>query len=188
MKVDLENKYFHGLAGGIPFWEEREILEIGLKQLQQIVDLKGIYSRKYLAEKGIIYKDKEPVYNGDEYISICTRKVEESEFSGQFSGTDSAFFRYVRFKIAIALKLDEKDSFKEGDYKHLPGERQIKDGIDISKFLAITVGIEGVKNRERIAQKIRNIIEGYDIPITDIDGNVLEFSKEEMLEDDERER
>lgn len=31
-------------------------------------------------------------------------------------------------------------------------------------------------------------IEGYDIPITDIDGNVLEFSKEEMLEDDEKER
>ena len=36
MKIDLENKYFHGLAGGIPFWHEAEILETGLKQLRQI--------------------------------------------------------------------------------------------------------------------------------------------------------
>ena len=84
--------------------------------------------------------------------------------------------------------MDEKDSFREGDYKHLPGERQIKDGIDISKFLAITVGIEGVKSRETVVQKIRNMIEDYDIPITDIDGNVLEVCKNKILEDDEMQR
>lgn len=188
MKIDLEDKYFHGLAGGIPFWHEAEILETGLKQLRQIVDLKGIYSRKYLIEKGIVYEDKEPVYNGEEYISVCTKEVNDNEFLGQFSGCDSAFFRYIQFKIAIALKMDENDRFREGEYKHLPGERQIKDGIDISKFLAITVGIEGCMDRERVVQKIKNIIGDYDIPITDIDGNILEFCKEKILEDDDRER
>ena len=36
MKIDLENKYFHGLAGGIPFWEEDEVVK---EQTQLFIDM-----------------------------------------------------------------------------------------------------------------------------------------------------
>lgn len=77
-KINLEDSYFHGLAGGIPFWDEDRVIAIGLEQLRRITKYKGIYSRKLLREKfGIEYNDKEPKYNGNDYISLCLKKFDK---------------------------------------------------------------------------------------------------------------
>ncbi len=190
MKIDLENKYFHGLAGGIPFWEEDEVVKEGLKELNDIIKLKGIYSRRILEEKGIMYDKKAPVYNGEDYISVCMKNFDESEFS-QFSNLDPdpAFYRYVRHKIGIALELEE-DMLRKGEYEHLPGERQVKDSIDISKFVAITVGMESRFDRQKVAKTIKNMLNYlgiYTIPITDTEGEILEPIKS-IEKDEEWER
>lgn len=92
-KINIENCYFYGLAGGIPFWDIDRVTAVGLQQLRKIIRYKGIYSRRILREKyGINYDEKEPIYNGDEYISICTKHPEDSEFLGEFSDVDPTFF------------------------------------------------------------------------------------------------
>lgn len=176
-KIDIENAYFHGLAGGIPFWDEDRVKAIALGQLRKIIEYRGIYSRRILREKyDITYDEKDPVYNGDDYISVCIKNPEDSEFEGMFRDADPAFFRYVRFKIGIALNnnIVNKYKFRTGEYEHLPGERQILDFIDISDCAAIVVGVE---NKAKIIQEIEGILEGVDIPITDINGNVIKSVK-----------
>ena len=138
MKMDLQNKYFHGLAGGIPFWEEDEVVKKGLKQLEDIIKLRGIYSRRILKEKGIVYDEKDPVYNGEDYISVCVKDFDESKFS-QYSN---------------------------------------KDSIDISRFAAITVGMESRFDRQKVAKTIKNMLNYfgiYTVPITDTEGEILEL-------------
>lgn len=190
MKMDLQNKYFHGLAGGIPFWEEDEVVKKGLKQLEDIIKLRGIYSRRILKEKGIVYDEKDPVYNGEDYISVCVKDFDESKFL-QYSNLDPdpAFYRYVRHKIGIALNLEE-DMLRKGEYEHLPGERQVKDSIDISRFAAITVGMESRFDRQKVAKTIKNMLNYfgiYTIPITDTEGEILEPTKS-IEKDEEWER
>lgn len=48
------------------------------------------------------------------------------EFTGDNSGLDSSFFRYVKTKIAIELKtsIEQQCVFREEPYKHLPAERK----------------------------------------------------------------
>ena len=95
-KVNLEDSYFHGLAGGIPFWDEDRVISTGLDQLRKMTKYKGIYSRRILREKfGIVYNDKEPKYNGDDYISVCLKNFDNSELYQDGLVLDSAFFRYV---------------------------------------------------------------------------------------------
>ena len=177
-KINIEDCFFHGLAGGIPFWDEERVLVVGLKQLRQIIESKGIYSRRILREKqGISYDEKEPLYNGDEYISLCIRHPEESEFSGEFFTVDPAFYRYIKYKIGIAISpnIVNKATFRTGDYKRLPGERQVLDNIDISDFMAIVVGLP---NRSKVMTQLEDILKNTGIPITDIDGNILTSEKE----------
>lgn len=172
-KIDLENSYFHGLAGGIPFWDRDRIIATGLEQLRSIVRCKGIYSRRILKENfGIEYKDKEPEYNGDDYISVCLKNFDDSELYQNGLLLDSSFFRYVRYKIGIALEPDivNRYQFRKDKYNKLPGERQILNGVKISDFQAIVIGVE---QREKIIPKIYKIFENTNVPITDTDGNII---------------
>lgn len=177
-KIEINNCYFHGLAGDIPFWDEDRVTAVGIQQLRKIVETKGIYSRRILRERyGINNNEKEPKYNGDKYISLCIRHPDDSEFRGEFSGIDPAFFRYVRYKIGIALDSDiiNKCNFRQGDYKRLPGERQVLDNIDISNFTAVVIG---VSNKTKVIEKVEDILKEIDIPITDLNGNILTSKKD----------
>ena len=51
----MKNKYYHGLAGGVPFFEEQEVLDESLKTLKSIFTLGGIYCRNSLDKYGISY-------------------------------------------------------------------------------------------------------------------------------------
>ncbi|MCI8352277.1 MAG: hypothetical protein HFJ58_01445 [Clostridia bacterium] len=182
-KIDIENAYFHGLAGGIPFWDEDRVIATGLKQLKEIIERKCIYSRRILKEKyGVCYDEKNPIYNGEEYISVCIKHPEDNEFLGQFENTDSAFLRYVRFKIGIVINnnIAHKCKFREGEYKHLPGERQVLDSIDMSDFLGVVVGLT---NRTKIISKIETILDGTNIPIMDFKGNIITDVRKSETED-----
>ena len=67
-----------------------------------------------------------------------------------------------------------------GEYEHLPGERQVKDSIDISRFVAITVGMESRFDRQKVAKTIKNMLNYlgiYTLPITDTEGEILESTK-----------
>ena len=182
-KINIDNCYFHGLAGGIPFWDKERVTAVCMQQLSNIIRSKGIYSRKVLREKyGISIDEKEPIYNGDEFISLCIRHPEDSEFSGEFSCVDPAFFRYVQYKIGIAINPDivNKCSFRQGEYKRLPGERQVLDSIDISDFTAIVIGLS---DNTEVIKKVEDILKNTSIPITDLSGNILTSTKDiEKLE------
>ena len=177
-KINIDNCYFHGLAGGIPFWDEERVTAVCMQQLRHIIESKGIYSRKVLREKyGISNDEKEPIYNGDEYISLCIRHPEDSEFFGEFSTVDPAFFFFFLYKIGIAINPDiiNKCSFRQGEYKKLPGERQVLDSIDISNFTAIVIGLS---NKTKVIKKVEDILKNTDIPITDLNGNILTSTKD----------
>ena len=68
----MKNKYYHGLAGDVPFFEEQEVLDESLITLKSIFTLGGIYCRNSLDKYGIPYYNKKLNFNGYEYISICT--------------------------------------------------------------------------------------------------------------------
>ena len=65
----------------------------------------------------------------------------------------------------------------------MPGERQILDKIDISNFVAIVIG---VNNKKNIIQEIEKILEGTNIPITDLKGNIITSIKQQEIKDIER--
>lgn len=164
----MENfiKYYHGLAGGIPYWHRQDVLNEGLKQLKDILQLDGIHCRRKLSDYGISYDEKDPVYNGDDYISICIDYPDEDEFTGENADLDSAFFRYVRYKIGIEFKscMVETFAFRKEPYRHLPGERQVLGSIGLSNISRITVGIGG--DLEGIALiEVRKLCEPYQIPV-----------------------
>ena len=171
-RINIEECYFHGLAGGIPFWDEERVSAVGMRQLRQIIKSKGIYSRKILKEKYGINIDEEQGYNGEEYISLCKRHAEESEFYGEFSYLDPAFYRYIKYKMGIAISPDiiNTCNFREDGYKRLPGERQVKDSIDISNFIAIVIGLS---NKAKAIKELEEILKNTGIPIIDIEGNIL---------------
>lgn len=60
-KINIDDCFFHGLAGGIPFWDEKRVMAVGMKQLRHIVKLKGIYSRRILKEKYGISNDEKVI-------------------------------------------------------------------------------------------------------------------------------
>lgn len=162
----MESRYYHGLAGSIPFWKEQEVLDESLRTLNLIFELGGLYCRNGLNKYGIeIYNEKSSIYNGDDYISICIDNPMDNEFAGENYGLDSSLYRYVKTKIAIEFKstIVEECTFREEPYKRLPGERQIYDFIDISNFNRILVGFEGLK--DKAIYEISKICAPYNIPV-----------------------
>lgn len=146
----MQNRYYHGLAGGIPFWEEQAVLDESLRTLKLIFDFGGIHCRSNLKKIGIeIDNEKKAIYNGDDYISICINNPTEEEFTGENKDLDSSFFRYAKNKIAIEFKpsIELNCIFRKEPYNHLPAERQIYKFIDISNFYRILVGCENLKDK-----------------------------------------
>lgn len=175
--VNLENAYFHGLTGEIPYYYQTDVLMISLQRLRKIIELKGLFSRKILQEKGIDYSLKPKIYNEDDYISICSRRSEiNADDSGLIdSETGQSFDEYIRNRISIAIssEIDKKCQFREG-FERILGEKQVKDTIDISDFLAIVIDLKSKKDIEKAIIEIKKFTSDLNIPITDIDGNVLE--------------
>lgn len=172
----MESRYYHGLAGSIPFWEEQGVLDESLRTLKLIFELGGLHCRNNLDKYGIaICNEKTPIYNGDDYISVCIDNPTDAEFTGENCGLDSSFFRYVKTKIAIEFKptIIEKYTFREEPYRHLPGERQIYNFIDISDFSRILVGLEYLQ--DKAIYELSKICTPYHIP-------VLTFKEAEYLD------
>lgn len=182
-KINIEDKIYHGLAGGIPFWEMDKVIEASMIQLELILKTNGIFSRNMLNEFGICYPDKVPVYNGEDYISVCLNSFPEEEMYGENFGLDSAFFRYVRYKIALVFDKDLKTKFRKDEYKKLPGERQIKNKISIEKLVAIFIGIDDIKLQLDIEESIKNLCAEYgvEVPIVDSNGTLISTKKEHVM-------
>ena len=161
----MENKYYHGLAGGVPFFEEQEVLDQSLATLNSIFALGGIYCRNSLDKYEITYYNHKARFNDYDYISICIDNPTADEFTGDNLELDSSFYRYVRPKIAIEFKptIVEKCTFREEPYRRLPGERQIYRFIDISNFHRILIGLEDLK--DKAIYEISKICIPYDIPV-----------------------
>ncbi len=88
----------------------------------------------------------------------------------------------MKFKIGIVIKhnIADKCKFREGEYKHLPGERQVLDSIDMSDFVGVVVGLA---NKTKAISKIETILKGTNIPIIDFKGNIITDVRESELED-----
>lgn len=172
----MKNKYYHGLAGGVPFFEEQEVLDESLKTLKSIFTLGGIYCRNSLDKYGISYYNEKLNFNGYDYISICTDNPSNDEFTGDNFGLNSSFYRYVKPKIAIEFKssIVEKCIFRKEPYRRLPGERQIYRFIDISNFYRILVGLEDLK--DKAIHDISKICNPYGI-------SVMTFKDAEYLDE-----
>lgn len=143
MNVDLNNAYFHGLSSEIPYYYQTDVLMISLNRLKKIIELKGLYSRKILQEKGIDYSFKPKIYNEDDYISICTKTREDSSIENNLIEKDAgqSFDEYIKNIISIAISpdIDNRYQFREGNFERILGEKQVKDCINISDFLAIVI-------------------------------------------------
>lgn len=179
-KIYIEDKIYHGLAGGIPFWEKNKVIEMSLIQLKLILMHGGIFSRNILKQFGVSYNDKKSLYNGDDYISVCLKDFPEEEMYGENFGLDSAYFRYVRYKIALVLDTDLKSDFRTDEYKKLPGERQIKNKISIEKLVAISIGIDDIKLQLDVGESIKSLCAEYgvEVPIVDSSGTLISTKKE----------
>ena len=171
----MESRYYHGLAGDIPFYEEQEVLDESLTTLNTIFALGGIYCRNSLDKYEITYYNHKARFNDYDYISICIDNPTTDEFTGDNLELDSSFYRYVRPKIAIEFKptIVEKCTFRKEPYRHLPGERQIYKFIDISNVYRILVGL--VDLQDEAIYKLTKICKPYNIP-------VMTFRKAELLD------
>lgn len=181
--MNLENMYFHGLAGTIdPPNGEKAILEASLKQLEKIFYTKGIYSRNKLNEFNIQYEHK-PVENGRDFISICVSNPTEEEFSGVNKYLESAFINYVyngRIAFIINKNIETKYEFRnKNETNMLPGERQVKDQINIEDFLGIIVTFQDENIKEEAITKIKELMEKYNInlPIYDKEFNEIKVPR-----------
>jgi len=181
--MNLNNMYFHGLAGTIDLANgEKAILETSLKQLEDIFNAKGIYSRNKLIEFNIQYQHK-PVENGRDFISICVANPSEEEFSGKNEGLESAFINYVynsRIAFLIDKNIESKYEFRNPNGTGMiPGERQVKDQIGIDDFLGILVTFQDENIREEAITKIKELMEKYkvELPIYDKDFNEIIIPK-----------
>lgn len=145
----MESRYYHGLAGCIPFFEEQEVLNESLRTLNLIFELGGLHCRNSLNKYGVFIYNERPNYNDYDYISICIDNPTEDEFTGENFGLDSSFYRYVKPKIAIEFKpiITQICTFREEPYKRLPRERQIYNFINISNFYRILVGFEELTDK-----------------------------------------
>ena len=88
------------------------MLDESIKTLKLIFALGGIHCRKSLKNYGIIYNEKNSIFNGDDYISICIDNPLEEEFYDNNIDLDSSFFRYVKTKIAIEFKASIEENCK----------------------------------------------------------------------------
>lgn len=165
-----EQSYYHGLAGGIPFWKEREVLEKSIETLENILTLGGIYCRRELKKRGILYDEKEAVYNGEDYISICIENpsdIEFEEYSSLGLDLESSFFRYVKTKIALELnpEIFKTCTFRLEPYKRLPGERQVFRFVDKSNITRVIIGLSR-EYEEEAKRRLQELCNPHHIPVT----------------------
>lgn len=144
--INGDDYFYHGLCGfSICVCNHYFVIDRSLKQLESIFRTGGIYSRNYLKRFEVNY-DHRPVYNGDDYISLCIKEPFSFEFEGINEGFESAFVNYV-FSNKISLMID-KDIVFDHEFRTynkqylLPGERQVKDKIDISSIKGIMISFD----------------------------------------------
>lgn len=180
--MNFDNDYFHGLSGAVDTWDVRRTVEVSLDHLEKILKTGGLYSKKKLLELGYESNGK-PVYNGDEYISLCDKNLTKEEQKEVNDEMSSVYDNYVENKIAIVIdkSINETCEFRHGEYEKLPGERQVKDYIDISNFKAIIVGLEHEVLRDTVAEMIDSMLKKYniEIPIVDNKYNTLILNEKE---------
>ena len=179
-KLNMEDYYFHGLAGNISFWNTEEIIKVSLLQLSSIVNTGGIYSRQILKNKfNMEYPYKGYLFNGEDYISVCIKNEQEEEYRGDFYDSNSSFSTYVKYKIALVIEPDcIKERLRRELYRHLPGERHILEYIPLSSIKAVVIGFPLTLD-SCLTNQIESIL--GDIPIIDINGNILNYQNKTFL-------
>lgn len=175
--MNIENNYFHGLAGNIVVYNPQLIVNTSLKQLDMILKTKGIYSRNKLKELGIDYLKHKGVFNGEDYISICIKNIPTNEFTGKNEGLESSYIKYTENTISIIISKDIEDiyTFRKGNYDYLPGERQVKDGISSEYFIGIKVSFKNKELTKIVGELISEVLQnnGVDLPIYDNELNLI---------------
>lgn len=181
--IDYKNEYFHGLAGNIVVYNPQLIVNLALKQLDMILKSKGIYSRNYQRKKNINYLEHKGVFNGDDYISITTPNFNESEYHGKNEGFESSYLKYTNNTISIVISknIDKTCEFRKGSFEFLPGERQVKDKIDIENFTAIKISFENEFLTSVVAEMVKEVLENNNItlPIIDKDLNEINLNQKQ---------
>lgn len=175
--TNIEDNYFHGLAGNIVVYNPILIVETSINQLNMILQTKGIYSRNKLKEKNIDYLTHKGVLNGDDYISVCIKNPQEEEFTGKNEGFESSYIKYTdnTISLIISKEIEQECEFRPGDYDHLPGERQIKDKIDIKFIEGIKVSFGNESLTKIVSEMVKEELRknNIDLPIYDNDLNIL---------------
>lgn len=70
----MKNKYYHGLAGDVPFFEEQEVLDESLITLKSIFTVGGIYCRNSLDKYVIpVMTFKEAEYLDEKQNVLCKK-------------------------------------------------------------------------------------------------------------------
>lgn len=179
--IDLQNAFFHGLAGNeVSFvMYPKDGLYLTMTKLEDIIKYKSIYSRDKQNELGIgianhpefgMHINFADVDLKNNYVSVCKR-TDILE--------DSAFEEFIENKISIALSPDIETKFdfrKKIYYSPDIGEEQILEGIGIDNFIAIVNDIKNEeyskKATELIAQLLRKY-KCYQLPITNMKGEKL---------------
>lgn len=174
---NIEDSYFHGLAGNIVVYNPTLIVQTALTQLNMILQTKGIYSRNKLKEMGIDYLTHKGVFNGDDYISVCIKNPQEEEFTGKNEGFESSYIKYTDNTISLIINKDiEKEcEFRTGNYDYLPGERQIKDKVDIKFIEGIKVSFGNETLTKIVAEMVKEELRknNINIPIYNNNLNIL---------------
>ncbi len=191
-KVDLQNAFFHGLAGGeVSFvMYPKDGLYLTMTKLEDIIKHRRLYSRDKQKELGIgianhpefgTHINFADVNSKNNYVSVCKR-TEKLE--------DSAFEEFIENKVSIALSPDLAEKFNfRGKIHYTPdiGEEQILESIGMDNFIAIVNDIKNEeysrKATELIAQLLRKY-KCYQLPITNMKGEKLV----DLLRDIEEER
>lgn len=179
-KIDFENMYFHGLCGNVITINSDElIINASLEYLDAIINSGGLFSRNELSKRNVNYSWN-PVYNGNDYISLCVKNPAEEEFTGINEGLESSYNTYInanRIAIIIDKSIAATSIFREDTELFMPGERQVKNKIDISSFVGISVMFDNEESASLASSKIYELLEEHNINLPVVDKNLCKIEQ-----------
>lgn len=141
-KIDLNDVLFHGLS-----WQTFNVVNKRRLELQRLVNIfraGGILSRKGIKERfGEEYYNQTSKsfcstnWNGEDYISVCFKKSEYSDFS-----ESESFRMFCKGTICLILSKEILNNCEiKNKYSMLQdGEFEVKDKIDFKYIIGIGVG------------------------------------------------
>lgn len=100
--MHYDEMYYHGLSGDIDNNVKLQV-EKSLSRLESIIKFGGLLSKSMLIKNGLSDYIGKPVFNGNDYVSLCVKYFPLEELEGINEGFDSSYNKYIEDCLSIVI-------------------------------------------------------------------------------------